>query len=112
MIALTRAGIPALAAYDARMGPVRQLIVVAFAIIQAILGARILLDLGVLPADMPFVGFIEPASDALAAPVVALAERFGTESPGFGSGLDPAIVTALIGWSVIEVVVLMVVGRR
>lgn len=94
------------------MGPVRQLIVVAFAIIQAILGARILLDLGVLPMDMPFVDFIEPASNALAAPVVALAERFGAEAPGFGAGLDPAIVTALIGWSLIEVVVLMVVGRR
>ena len=94
------------------MGPVRQLIVVAFAVIQAILGLRILLDLGVLPGDMPFADVIEPASNALAAPVVALAERFGAEAPGFGAGLDPAIVTALVGWSLIEIVVLMVIGRR
>ena len=94
------------------MGPIRQLIVVAFAIIQAILGLRILLDLGVLPTTMPCADIIEPAPDALAAPVVSLAERFGAEAPGSGAGLDPTIVTALIGWSLIEVVVLMVVGRR
>jgi len=111
MIAPGRARNARAAAYDARMGPV-QLIVVAFAVVQAILGLRILLDLGVLPTTMPFADVIEPASNALAAPIVALAERFGAESPGFGAGLDPTIVTALIGWSLIEVVVLMVVGRR
>jgi hypothetical protein len=94
------------------MGPIRQLIVVAFAVIQAILGLRILLDLGVLPTTMPFADVIELASNALAAPVVALADRFGAESPGFGAGLDPTIVTALIGYSLIEIVVVMVVGRR
>ena len=94
------------------MGPVRRLIVVAFAVIQAILGLRILLDLGVLPPDMPFADVIEPASNALAAPVVALAERFRAETPAFGAGFEPAIVTALVGWSLIEIVVLMVVGRR
>ena len=88
-----------------------RLIVVAFGVIQVVLGARILLDLGVLPTDMPLVDLIVPASDALAAPVTAIAERFGAEPPDFGMGLNPVIVTALIGWSLIEVVVLMVVGR-
>lgn len=89
-----------------------RLIVAAFGVIQAVLGARILLDLGVLPSDMPLVDLIVPASDALAAPVTAIAERFGAEPPDFGMGLNPVIVTALIGWSLIEAVMLMVVGRR
>lgn len=93
------------------MGPFRQLVVIGFGIVQAVLGARILLDLGVLPLDMPFVDLIRPASDALAAPIVALAERFGAEPPGFGVGLNPAMVTALVGWSLVEMVVLIVIGR-
>ncbi len=94
------------------MGPIRQLIIIGFAIIQAVLGARILLDLGVLPPDMPLVDLIVPLSDTLAAPVTAIAENFGMEPMDFGMGLNPAIVTALIGWSLIETVVLMIIGRR
>jgi hypothetical protein len=93
------------------MGPIRQLVVAAFGLVQTVLGLRILLDLGVLPLDMPFSELIEPLSDALAAPITALAERFDAAPPDFGMGLNPAIVTALIGWSIIEMVVLMVVGR-
>ena len=93
------------------MGPIRQLVVGAFGLVQLVLGARIMLDLGVLPSDMPFVGLIVPFSDALAAPITSLAERFGASPPGIGAGLNPAIVTALIGWSLVEMVVLMVVGR-
>jgi hypothetical protein len=89
-----------------------RLIVAAFGVIQAVLGARVLLDLGVLPTDMPLVDLIVPVSDALAAPVTVIAERFGFEPPDFGMGMNPVIVTALIGWSIIEAVVLMVVGRR
>ena len=62
-----------------------RLIVVAFGVIQAVLGARILLDLGVLPSDMPLVDLIVPVSDALAAPVTVIAERFGAEPPGWAS---------------------------
>jgi len=94
------------------MGPIRQLIFIAFGVIQAVLGARILLDLGVLPPDMPLVDLIVPISDALAAPVTAIAERFGAAPPDIGMGLNPTIVTALIGWSLLEAVVLMVLGRR
>ena len=61
---------------------------------------------------MPLVDLIVPISDALAAPVTAIVERFGAAPPDFGMGLNPAIVTALIGWSLIEAVVLMVLGRR
>lgn len=93
------------------MGPLRQLIVAAFGLVQAILTLRILLDLGVLPVDIPFSDLIEPASDALAAPVTAVAERFGASAPDFGMGLNPAILTALIGWSIVEMIVLMLVGR-
>ena len=93
------------------MGPIRQLVLAAFGVVQAVLGARILLDLGVLPTDIPFVDLIVPFSDALAAPITAIAERFGASPPGFGAGLNPAIVTALLGWSMIEMVLLMVIGR-
>lgn len=93
------------------MGGVRQLVIAAFGVVQAILTARILLDLGVLPLDMPLVDLIRPASDALASPVIALAERLAVEPPAFGGGLNPAMVTALIGWSLVEIVVLMVLGR-
>lgn len=93
------------------MGPIRQLVIAAFGLVQAVLGARILLDLGVLPTDMPFVNLIVPFSDMLAAPIIALAEWFGAGTPGVGAGLNPAIVTALIGWSLIEMVALMVIGR-
>jgi len=94
------------------MGSMRQLIFIGFGVIQAVLGARILLDVGVLPPDMPLVDLIVPISDALAAPVRAIAERFGAAPPDIGMGLNPVIVTALIGWSLIEAVVLMVLGRR
>lgn len=93
------------------MGPIRQLVIAGFALVQAVLGARILLDLGVLPADVPFANLIVPFSDALAAPITALAERLGAAAPGVGGGLNPAIVTALVGWSVVEMVVLMIIGR-
>lgn len=93
------------------MAPIRQLVVAAFGLVQAVLAARIMLDLGVLPGDMPFVDVIVPASDALAAPITALAERFGAQPSSSGAGLNPAIVSALVGWSVVEMVVLMVVGR-
>jgi hypothetical protein len=94
------------------VGPIRQLVVIGFGVIQAVLVARILLDLGVLPPDMPLVDLVVPLSDALATPVTAIAERFGAALPDFGTGLNAAIVTALIGWSLVEAVVLMVLGRR
>jgi hypothetical protein len=94
------------------MGPIRQLIIIGFGVIQVVLAARILLDLGVLPPNVPLVDLIVSLSDALTAPVTAIVERFGAEPPDIGMGLNPAIVTALIGWSLIEAVVLMVLGRR
>ena len=93
------------------MGPIRRLMIVAFGLIQLVLGARILLDLGILPPDVAFRDLIVSASNALAAPVLAAAQRLGGEPPAVGTGLNPAVVTALVGWSLVEMVVLMVIGR-
>ena len=93
------------------MGPMRQLVVAAFGVIQLVLGARILLDLGVLPSDIPFRDAIASGSDALTAPITLIAERLGAAPQSSGTGFDPAIVTALVGWSVVEMVVLLIIGR-
>ncbi|HEY8169694.1 MAG TPA: hypothetical protein VIH24_01190 [Candidatus Limnocylindria bacterium] len=93
------------------MGLIRTLIVAGFGVVQAVLTARVLLDLGVLPTDLPLADLIIPVSDALAAPIMALAEGVGFEAPDVGMGMNPVILTALIGWSLIEMVVLMIVGR-
>jgi hypothetical protein len=102
------------------MGLVRKLVVLAFAVIQLVLVARILLDLGVIPADFAWTGAIVTWSDALAAPVQGvgsgLGEIFGGGGipgmgPGLGDGLNPAMVAALVGWTVVEGLVLRVVAK-
>ena len=50
---------------------VRRIVLLAFAMIQLLLVARVLLDLGVIPADWPIADQIATISDALAAPVEA-----------------------------------------
>jgi hypothetical protein len=87
------------------------LIVAGFGIVQAVLTARILLDLGVLTTEFPLADLIVSFSDTLATPITALADAVGFEAPDMGTGMNPVMVTALIGWSLIEMVVLMVVGR-
>ena len=65
------------------IGLVGKLIVLGFGVIQLVLVARILLDLGVI-AGVP---------------------------PTLGQGLDPVMLAALAGWTVVEVLVLGVVRR-
>jgi len=101
-------------------GLLRRLVVLAFAVIQLILVARILLDIGIVPADWGFSPSIVSWSDTLAAPVAGLGSGLGGllgggmipgMGPGLGDGLNPAMVAALAGWTVVEALVLRVVTK-
>jgi len=95
----------------------RRVVVLAFALIQAVLVARILVDLGVIPVDGGFGELVVTYSDVLAAPVQGigsgLSALFGGDSIEAiaGEGLDPVVVTALIGWSLVESLVMRVVRK-
>ncbi|MGH2446073.1 MAG: hypothetical protein ACRDGD_08555 [Candidatus Limnocylindria bacterium] len=106
------------------VGLVRKLVVLAFAVVQLVLVARILLDLGVVPADWGFSPMILTWSDALAAPVAGIVGSFGFGGfggipgggvpglgPSLGSGLNPVMLAALAGWTVVEGLVLGVVKK-
>lgn len=101
------------------MGLVRKAVVLAFALIQLILVARILLDIGVIPADWGFSPSVVTWSDALATPVSGIGSGLGDlfggggipAIGGLGDGLNPLIIAALAGWTVIEGLVLRVVRK-
>ncbi|MDQ2940557.1 MAG: hypothetical protein M3R05_00045 [Chloroflexota bacterium] len=93
------------------MALLRRLIVLGFAVVQLILVARILIDLDVLPGEGTLPDLVISLSEAVAAPVAKMAQGFGG---GFGSpvsGADPAIIAALIGWTVVEGLVVGVLSR-
>lgn len=93
---------------------IRRVAVLGFAVIQLVLVARILLDVGVIPADVGFADTLVAWGDALAAPVAAIGGAFGGSGGigiGLGDGLNPVMIGALVGWSVVESLVLMVVRR-
>lgn len=96
---------------------IRRLTVFLFATIQGILVARILVDIGIIPVDNGFSDFIVAWSNILAAPVQGIGSGVGTLFGGSGidmiagDGIDPVIVIALIGWSVIEPWVMRVVRK-
>ena len=98
----------------------RRLVVLAFAVIQAILIGRILLDLGIIPAGGLALEYLVPWSDALAAPVRGLGQGLGGLfggggipglGPGLGGGLNPVMIAALAGWTIVEGLVLRVVTK-
>jgi hypothetical protein len=90
----------------------QRLIVLAFGAIQLVLTARIAIDFGILPSDGAIADFVIPASEALAAPMQALADAIGVDLSGVpGAGIDPAILVALVGWSAIEGLALMIFSR-
>ena len=89
----------------------RRLILFAFGAIQLVLVARIAIDLDVLPASGDLAGFIVPLSDTLATPVRALGDAIGVDFTASAGSVDPAIIAALVGWSAIEGIVLMIVAR-
>jgi hypothetical protein len=102
------------------VGLVRRLVVLAFAVIQLVLVARILLDIGVIPADFGWADGIVTWSDTLAAPVAGLGSGLGDlfggggipgMGPGLGDGLNPVMLAALVGWTVVEGLVLRVVSK-
>jgi hypothetical protein len=95
----------------------RRLVVLGFALIQLILVARILLDLGVIPEIGVMSEVVVTWSDVLAAPVAGISDGlFGTTwgagyGPALGEGLDPVMLAALAGWTVVEGLVMRVVSR-
>lgn len=90
----------------------RRLIVLAFAAIQLVLVARLAIDFGMLSAEGDFAVLVIRLSEALAAPIEVVAEAIGVNFDAVpGSGMDPAILTALIGWSIVEAILLMIFGR-
>lgn len=102
------------------MGLARKVVVLAFAVIQLILVGRILLDLGIVAAEGAALEYLVPWSDALAAPVKGLGDGLGGflggggipgVGPAPGSGLNAAMLAALVGWSIVEGLVLRVVGK-
>jgi hypothetical protein len=87
---------------------VRRLIILVFGAIQLVLTARIAIDLGMLPPEGGIAEVVVPLSDALVAPITAVADAIGFDFGGIaGAGFDPAILTALVGWSIVEGLVLL-----
>lgn len=95
----------------------RRLVVLFFALVQLVLFARILLDLGVIPVDGQVGELIVGWSDTLAAPVQGLGSGLGSMFGGSGiegmagDGLDPVMLVALAGWSVVEGLAMRVVRK-
>lgn len=94
----------------------RRAVVLAFAVIQLVLVARMVLDLGVIPEEGRWADLITTASDGLAAPVEGIGSGLGAFGGGgtemvAGEGLNAVIVSALIGWSVVEGLVMRVVRK-
>lgn len=97
----------------------RRAVALGFALVQAALVGRILLDLGIIPEEGwwadPLIGW----SDAAAAPVQGigngLSDLMGGSGAIFGmpagEGFNPVMVVALVGWSVIEPLVMRVVRK-
>lgn len=112
---------------------VGRVVALLFALIQGVLIARILLDLGIIPAENSFGTFIIVWSDTLAAPVQGigggLGGLFGGGVPvgippgvpglpggellggGAGTGFNPTMLAALAGWTAVEWLVMRFVNK-
>lgn len=96
---------------------IRKVVLLGFALIQLVLVARILLDLGVIPVDSVVGDPIVRASDGLAAPVQGIANALpislgaGMFGGMAGGGLNLAMLLALGGWTVVEALVMRVVKK-
>lgn len=95
----------------------RRLVMLTFALIQATLVARILLDLGLFSADSSFGELVVSLSDFLAAPVQGVGSGISSMFGGTGlesiagEGFNPVMLVALAGWSVVEGLVMRVVRK-
>jgi hypothetical protein len=95
---------------------IRRIAVLAFALIQLVLVARILLDLGVIPVDSVVGEPIIRGSDALAYPVRNVGSGLPFGLGGLmggvaGEGFNGTMVLALGGWTVVEGLVMRVVKK-
>ena len=96
---------------------IQGLFILAFTLIQLILVARILLDIGVIPAAGSWGEFIISTSDTLAAPVQGIGNGLAGMLGGggldmiAGEGLNGVMIVALAGWSVLEALVMRVVRK-
>lgn len=95
---------------------IRRFVLLSFALIQMMLVARILLDLGVIPGGGSLGDLIVRTSDTLSTPVQGVADALppmlGSALTGFiGNGFNMAMVTALAGWTVVEALVMRVVKK-
>jgi hypothetical protein len=87
---------------------IRRVVVLLFTLIQGVLIARILIDVGVIPTENTFSDVVVFWSNFLAAPVQGIGSGLGALFGGggiemiAGEGLDAVIVTALVGWTVVE----------
>jgi len=95
---------------------IRRIVVLGFALIQLVLVARILLDLGVIPVDSVVGEPIIRGSDLVAAPVQGVGSGLpfglGRMMGGMaGEGFNATMVLALGGWTVVEGLVMRVVKK-
>lgn len=92
----------------------KRVVVLAFALIQLLLVARILLDLGVIPTEGGLGEFVVTWSDLFAAPVAGLGDGLFSGFGGLGlpgEGFNPVMVAALVGWSLVEGLVMRAVNK-
>ena len=87
---------------------IRRIAVLLFTLIQGVLIARILIDFGVIPTENTFSDVVVFWSNFLATPVQVIGSGLGMLGGGggidmiAGEGFDGVIVTALIGWTIVE----------
>lgn len=86
------------------LGVVRRLIVFIFGLIQLLIGLRILLLLFAARGSNDIVATIYNVSDVFVAPFRGILGRNEVQSGA--TELDVAAIVALIGWTVVELVVL------
>ena len=93
------------------------MVVLGFAVIQLVLVARILIDLGGIPEGGTLQGLVILYSDLLAAPVQGIGSGFSSWFAGgeigaiAGEGFNSVMMVALVGWSVVEGLIMRVVRK-
>ncbi len=86
----------------------RRIIVLTFGLIQLLIGLRILLLFLDAREGNPIVSFILGLSDLFVGPFSGILGRDALSAGG--STLDVAAVVAIVGWTILEVVILAVLG--
>ncbi len=102
---------PAVPTRRQRTGPeqTRRIMVFAFGIIQVLIALRIVLILVAARADNAIVATIMDASDYLVAPFRGILQANVIETGG-GIVVDLAAIVALIGWTILELMLFWAIG--